>query len=50
MTYEDITSLKEFKELIGILRKEIIELKEKLKECADSAKKIVGRLKTVFRV
>ncbi len=39
MSYEDITSYIEFKELLGTLRKEIAELKENLRDCEDSAKK-----------
>ncbi len=39
MSYEDITFFEEFKKLLGTLRKDINNLKEKLQDCEDSIKK-----------
>jgi len=39
MSYEDIVFFEEFKKLLGTLRGEINELKEKLKDCENSIKK-----------
>lgn len=39
MSHEDIEFFEEFKGLLGTLRGEINELKEKLKDCEDSNKK-----------
>lgn len=41
MSSKDIVKIPEIKEMIGILSKEIIDLKEKLKDCEDSIKKDV---------
>ncbi len=39
MSYEDIVFFEEFKKLLGTLRKDINNLKEKLQDCEDSIKK-----------
>jgi hypothetical protein len=43
MSYEDIVFFEEFRKFLGTLRGEINDLKEKLKDCANSIKKELFR-------